>query len=164
MTAFQDKPTGSNDAVLSLFGAELGPLLDSEQRHLAGPAKNRKNSNLFQEIQGVIAPFAGGDHPAIDGKDSVELAAVETRYRDGNAVFRRIPHRIPDEGRGAVKRYGFFRHRHHDEPGTVTPQVFRICNRCPEMVTFEPCAGRFPERRSLRRLAVLFESAWNFKP
>ena len=44
-----------------------------------GVSENRKHSDAISMVEGVIAPFAGGNAGAIGGQDQAELAASEIK-------------------------------------------------------------------------------------
>ena len=104
MAALEDQAARRDHGILALAAAQFRALLHPEQGHLAGAAEDGEHRDLLQEIQGIVPPFPGGDHAAIDGKDAAEFAAVEMDFR----VLRNVPRAF--SGKGAVERYGFFHH------------------------------------------------------
>src|SRR5580704_17383807 len=74
---------GRNHAEGALAAAEFRVLLDAVDRNFAGAAENRKYRAVFQEIDCVITPLAGGDLAAIKAKDAVELAPAESHFACG---------------------------------------------------------------------------------
>ena len=45
--------------------------------HLAGAAEDREHRLVAADVDGVVAPFAGGDLAAVDGEDGAQFLAVE---------------------------------------------------------------------------------------
>ena len=78
VTAAQDVAGGGDHAVGALALLELRIFFDAIQRHFRGAAEHRKHRAVFQEVDGVIAPFAGCDHAAVQVENAVEFAAVES--------------------------------------------------------------------------------------
>ena len=66
MAAAHDMASGRNHAIGALAAAEFRVLLDPVNRHLRGPAEHRKHGAIFEEIDCVITPFAGGDFAAVE--------------------------------------------------------------------------------------------------
>ena len=71
------KPVAADDAVGALLLLQLRILFDAVERHFRRAAKHRKHRAVFQKVDGVIAPFAGRDHAAIEIENAIEFAAVE---------------------------------------------------------------------------------------
>src|SRR5207249_3228811 len=46
-------------------------------RYFRRSAEDGKDGAIPEEIDGVVAPFAGGDHAAVEAEDARQLAAVE---------------------------------------------------------------------------------------
>ncbi len=85
VAALEDEPGGRDHGIHALLAAQLRPLLDAKQRHLAGAPEDGEHRRVLQEIDGVIAPFAGGHHAAVKREDAIEFAAVEAHLRDVRA-------------------------------------------------------------------------------
>ena len=60
------RPPAAITAYWPWLAAQAWALFHPEQGHLAGAAEDREHRRLLQEIQGIIAPFPGRDHAAID--------------------------------------------------------------------------------------------------
>src|SRR5665213_1650600 len=121
-TALENHPARRDHAILALAGPQPGAFLDTEQGIFGGAAKDREHRPLVQEIQRIVAPFAGSDHAAIDGQDAIEFGTVESNLR--HLRRRHVTRALFLRKGGAVQRYGFFHHRRrNDEPGTQVPQA-----------------------------------------
>src|SRR6202790_5482971 len=83
LTAAHDVPGGRNHAEGPLAAAELWILLDAVDRHFRGAAENRKHRAVFEEIDGVITPFAGGDFASIEPQSAVKFAPAERHFAGG---------------------------------------------------------------------------------
>src|SRR5664279_4985149 len=77
MTAAHDQAGRRNDAVGALAARQLRIFLEAVERNLGGAAEHREHRAIFHEVDGVIAPFAGGDLAAIKIENAIELAAAE---------------------------------------------------------------------------------------
>ena len=77
VAAAQDVTRCRNDAVGALPAAEPRILLDPVNGEFAGPAENRKHRAVFEEIDGVIAPFARGDFAPVKTENAVKLSPAE---------------------------------------------------------------------------------------
>src|SRR6185312_17050514 len=75
--AFQNDPARRDHRESALAARELRHLGDLEERHLAGAAEYGEHGTVRKMVDGVVAPFAGSDHAAIDAQDLVEFPAVE---------------------------------------------------------------------------------------
>src|SRR5689334_14006527 len=84
MSAPDDEPGGGDEAVGALAARQTGVLLDSIDRDFRGPAENRKHGPVLEEINGVVAPLAGGDLAAIKVENAVELASAEGHAARGD--------------------------------------------------------------------------------
>src|SRR5262249_80193 len=89
MTATHDQAGGRDYAVGALPARQLRIFLDAVDRNLAGTTKHREHRAVLQEVDGIVAPFAGGDLAAIEAENAIELAPVESHAAHGG------------EGRGA---------------------------------------------------------------
>ena len=83
MAAAHDQAGRRDHAIGALPAREARALFDAVDRDSAGPAKNGKHRAVFEEIDGVIAPLAGGDLAAIEAQDAVEFAPVECHSAGG---------------------------------------------------------------------------------
>src|SRR5215207_10054582 len=77
MTAAQDEPGRRDHAVRALLAGKPRIFLDAIERDFGSAAENRKHRAVLQEVDGVIAPFAVGDHAAVEIENAVEFEAVE---------------------------------------------------------------------------------------
>src|SRR3954452_16190534 len=77
MAAAQDQPGGGDHAVGALLARQPRILLDAVDRHFGSAAENRKYRAVFQEVDGVVAPFAVGDHAAVEIEDAIKFETVE---------------------------------------------------------------------------------------
>src|SRR6516225_5878336 len=64
-------------AVGALTAGAARTLLDAVDREFAGAAKNGKHRAVFEEIDSVVAPLAGGDLAAVETENPVEFAPTE---------------------------------------------------------------------------------------
>src|SRR3954465_10736194 len=65
VAAAQDQPGRGDHAVHALLAREPRILLDAIDRDFGGAAEYREHRTLPEEVDGIVAPFAVGDHPAI---------------------------------------------------------------------------------------------------
>ncbi|SIT57736.1 hypothetical protein BQ8794_40335 [Mesorhizobium prunaredense] len=56
---------------------QLRILDDLEQRHLAGATEDGKDGAVGKMVDGVVAPFIGGDHAPVKPQDLVQFTPVE---------------------------------------------------------------------------------------
>src|ERR1700684_3700724 len=77
VAAPQDMAGGRNDAIGALPAAETGVFLDAVDRHFRSAAENRKHRAIFEEIDGVITPLAGGDFASVEPQDAVQFASAK---------------------------------------------------------------------------------------
>src|SRR5262245_60011598 len=77
MSAAYDATGRRDDAVGALPTRQLRAFLDAVDRDLAGAAEHGKHRAVLEEIDGVVAPFTGGDLAAVETEYAVELAPVE---------------------------------------------------------------------------------------
>src|SRR3954454_2377946 len=82
LAAAQDQAGRRDHAVHALLARELRIFLDAIERDFGGAAEYRKHRAVLQEIDGVIAPFAVGDHAPVEVQDAIEFQAVE-----GNSMW-----------------------------------------------------------------------------
>src|SRR5882724_10937609 len=94
MAAPQDQTGGGHHAVGALLARKLRIFFDAIDRHFRRTAEHREHRAVFQEIDRVIAPFAGRDHAAIEPEDPVELAPVEGHPADGGRRDRGAPQNL----------------------------------------------------------------------
>src|SRR3954469_7495048 len=83
VAAAHDQASGRDDAVGALPPRQLRVLLDPVERDFRSAAEHRKHRAVAQEINGVIAPLAGGDLAAIEAEDAVELLPLEGHSAHG---------------------------------------------------------------------------------
>ena len=77
MAAPHDQAGGGDHAVGALPARELGIFLDAVDRDFLKRAEHREHRAVAEEVDGVVAPFAGGDLSAVETEDAVEFAPVE---------------------------------------------------------------------------------------
>src|SRR5262245_32383804 len=90
-----DQAGGRDHAVGTLPARQPGMLLDTVDRNFGGAAEHREHRAVPQKIDGVVAPFAGGDLAAIEAENAVELAPVESHAAGGGE--RRVTRLAPME-------------------------------------------------------------------
>jgi hypothetical protein len=56
---------------------QLRTFLDAVQRRFGGAAEDREDRKVAHRGDGIVAPFPGSDHPAIDPQDQAKLPAVK---------------------------------------------------------------------------------------
>src|SRR5256885_17255709 len=77
VAAAQDQSGRRDHAVHALLAREPWIFLDAVDRNLGGAAEYRKHRAVFQKVDGVVAPFAIGDHAPIQIEDTVEFETIE---------------------------------------------------------------------------------------
>src|SRR5437879_8372725 len=77
MAAAQDQSGRRDHAVHALLAREARIFLDAVDRNLGGAAEYRKHRTVFQKVDGVVTPFAIGDHAPIQIEDTVEFETIE---------------------------------------------------------------------------------------
>src|SRR5436190_22371618 len=77
MAAAQDQAGRRDHAVHALLAREPRILLDPVNRNLGSAAEYRKHRTVLQKVDGVVAPFAVGDHAPIQIEDTVEFETIE---------------------------------------------------------------------------------------
>src|SRR6267142_3718438 len=77
MAALQDQAGDRHDAEDALASRQLRVFLDAIDRHFRGPAEHREHRPVLQEIDGIVAPFAGGHLATIEPEDALELSPAE---------------------------------------------------------------------------------------
>src|SRR3984893_9417744 len=80
-----------NHAVGALAPAEPRIFLDAVDGNLCGASENRKYRAVFQKIDCVITPLAGGDHAAVKAENAVELAPAEGHHTRGGGRSKLAP-------------------------------------------------------------------------
>ena len=83
VAAAHDQAGRRDHAVGALAARQLRILFDAVERDFAGAAEHRKHRAVSEEIDGVVAPFAGGDLAAVEIENAVEFAAAEGDLVDG---------------------------------------------------------------------------------
>src|SRR4029450_9381834 len=83
MAAPQNQSGRGNPAIGALPPADARILLDAIDWHFRCATEDRENRPILQEVDGVIAPFAGGDLAAIRAEDAIELFALERDVSGG---------------------------------------------------------------------------------
>src|SRR5207253_8415572 len=81
------------------------------ERPFASAPEGRKHRPVGKKIDGIVAPFAGGDHAAVHAKDLVELTPLEPDFSRAAARLSG-PEFCPRSGAvaRAEERYGFLDH------------------------------------------------------
>src|SRR5262249_51879563 len=77
VAAAHDQTGRGDDAVGALPARELWTFLDTVNWNFRSAAEHGKYRAVLQEIDRVIAPFAGGNFATIEAENAVELAPVE---------------------------------------------------------------------------------------
>src|SRR5450631_252571 len=88
MTAAHDQAGCGNNAEGALTARQFRIFLDAIKRNFGGAAEHREHRAVFQKIDGVIAPFAGGDLAAIQIENAIKLKAAECDVGGGWAARR----------------------------------------------------------------------------
>src|SRR5262245_28490356 len=91
MAAAQDVPGCRDDAVGALPARQAGILFDPVNRKFGGAAEDRKDGAIFEEIDGVIAPFTGRNLAAVETENAIKLAAVERHLACGGGRAHLAP-------------------------------------------------------------------------
>src|SRR5258708_29040037 len=113
MAAAQDQPSCRDHAVDALLAREPRIFLDAVDRHFGGAAEYREHRAIPQEIDGIVAPLAIGDHAPVQIQDTIEFETIE---RDPawqwtrSGVARRC---------ASLAWIGFLRHRTHGAPPVI---------------------------------------------
>ena len=81
VAAPHDQAGRRDHAVGALAARQPRIFLDAVDRDFGAAAEHREHRAVLEEIDGVVAPFSGGDHAAIKAEDAVELAPVEGHLR-----------------------------------------------------------------------------------
>src|SRR5580658_1925855 len=68
---------GRNHAVGALLASKARILLDTVNGKFGGAPEHGKYRAIFQEIDGVVAPFTRGDLAAVETENAVKLAPAE---------------------------------------------------------------------------------------
>src|SRR5260370_19294659 len=87
LAATKDQAGRRDHAIGPLPARKPRTLLDAVERHLAGAAEDRKDRAVLQEINGVVAPFAGRDLAAIEPEEAAELGPVESDLVSGELAW-----------------------------------------------------------------------------
>src|SRR5262249_49105654 len=75
VAALEDEAGRRHHAVGALASGEPRVLLYAVKRHLAGMAKGAEYGLFAAEIDGIVAPFPGGDLAAVKIEDRAQLGA-----------------------------------------------------------------------------------------
>src|SRR5258706_15463321 len=92
MATAQDQAGGRNHAIGALLACQPRIFLDAVDRNFGSAPEHRKDRAVFQEIDGVIAPFAVGNHSPVQIENAAELETIErypARQCSGGTAFRR---------------------------------------------------------------------------
>src|SRR5581483_4821814 len=112
-----DEAGGGNHAISALAACETGIFLDPVDRHFRRAPEHREYRPIAQEIDGVIAPFAGGYLAAIEIEDAVEFAAGEGDLLDGGDGRHRARIFAP----AGLARFGIAGPKAHAAPPMLCP-------------------------------------------
>ena len=77
VTAAQDVAALAHHRPGALLAGQAGALLDPVERRLGRALEHRKHRRFAEAIDAVVAPFAGRNHAAIEGKQADELSTLE---------------------------------------------------------------------------------------
>jgi hypothetical protein len=121
MAAFHDQASAGNNAILSLPVAQMGVLLDPVQRHFSGVFKHSKNRVFSAHTNGIVAPFASGDHAPISRQNDIEFPAVEHNLAPATRFIARVIVPWPRALAATELDYGFVSH--------LLPEVLTRQNR-----------------------------------
>src|SRR4051812_22124900 len=77
MAAAQDQPGRCYHAVHALLAREPRIFLDAIDRHFRGAAEYRKHRTVLQEVDGIVAPLAIGDHAPVQIQNTIEFKTIE---------------------------------------------------------------------------------------
>jgi malonate transporter and related proteins len=77
MAAFQNGAAHGHHQKGALFARQLRAFFDTIKRHLRGPAKNTEHRNVFQTINGVVAPIARGNKLAVNAENAGQFRTGE---------------------------------------------------------------------------------------
>ena len=91
VAAAHDQAGRRNHAVGALAARQPRIFLDAVDRDFRGAAEHREHRAVLEKIDGVIAPFAGGDHAAVEAENAVELAPVEGHLTGGGGRSKLAP-------------------------------------------------------------------------
>src|SRR5262245_53519541 len=95
MAALHDQAGCRDHAVDALLARQPRILLDTVDRHLGRAPEDREHRAIFQEVDRIVAPFAGSDHPPIESENAVQLTAVECNLAgDAGLAVTRAPARL----------------------------------------------------------------------
>src|SRR5262249_8662018 len=83
VTAPHNQSSCGDHAVGTLPPFPARILLDAIDRHFRGASEDREHRPILEEVDGVVAPFAGGDLTAIKAKNAIELLALESDVMGG---------------------------------------------------------------------------------
>src|SRR5215831_12601473 len=81
VAALEDEAGGRHDAVGALSPRQPRMLLDAVKGYFAGVAEGTEHCLVAPEIDGVVAPFAGGDLAAVEIEDGAQLSARKENGR-----------------------------------------------------------------------------------
>jgi hypothetical protein len=91
LAAAHDVTRCGDHAVSTLSAPKPWVLLDPINREFAGAAENRKYRAIFEEIDGVITPFAGSDLAAIETENAIKLTPAEGNLACGGGRSKLAP-------------------------------------------------------------------------
>src|SRR4051794_9905908 len=88
MASAKDHSALRDERPHALLVAERGALLDLVFGMLGGPAEGPEGGMIAPELEGVILPLAGRDHPAVEVDDPRKLRPGEADLRAGGSRKR----------------------------------------------------------------------------
>ena len=96
------RPVAEITLIGALAARQFRIFFDAVERHFRCAAEHRKHRTVFQEIDGVIAPFAGGDLAAVKIENAVEFAAAEGDLVHGGGAALRAGDPPPWDWLGSI--------------------------------------------------------------
>src|SRR5262249_16017351 len=91
LPAAQDVTGRGDHAVRALTAGDARAFLDAVDREFDGAAENGKHGPVFEEIDCVVAPFAGGDLAAVEAEIAVKLTTAESDFACGGGHTNLAP-------------------------------------------------------------------------
>src|SRR5882757_8490841 len=117
LAAAQDQPARRDHAVDALLAREPRVFFDAVDRHFGSAAEHREHRAVPQEIDGIIAPFAIGDHAPIQIENAIEFETIK-RHPARQTTRSGIASRC-----AILAWIGFLRHRTHGAPPVVPDMI-----------------------------------------
>src|ERR1700736_5967950 len=117
MAAAQDQPARRDHAVDALLAREPRIFFDAVDRHFGSAAEHREHRAIPQEIDGIVAPLAIGDHAPVQIQNAIEFEAIE-RHPAWQSTRSGIASRC-----AILAWIGFLRHRTHAASPVITGMI-----------------------------------------